>query len=105
MKSFIGRSASHFSKVTVFETNLKSTHVIQDFVKSCCRHIENSAGSRPLYKEGGGLQKNFFWPLGPHFGLIIIIRGEGAVPPLDPPLENTTGSCQIRTTKGVITDG
>ena len=31
--------------------------------------------SRSLYKEGGGLQKNFFWPLGPHFGLII--RGGG----------------------------
>ena len=27
------------------------------------------------------------------------------VPPLDSPLENTTGSCQIRTTKGVITEG
>ena len=31
--------------------------------------------------------------------------GGGGVPPLDPPLENTTGSCQIRTTKGVITEG
>ena len=29
MKSFIGRSASHFSKVTVFETNLKSTILFQ----------------------------------------------------------------------------
>ena len=44
---------------------------------------EISAGSRPWGKGGGGgLQKLFFRPFGPPFGLKI--RG---APPLDPPLE------------------
>ena len=62
----------------------------------------NRSGSRPSNNggpchpdpvisggEGGGLQKNFFWPFGPQFGLIIggIRRGSGPrAPPLDPPL-------------------
>ena len=45
----------------------------------------------PLDKEGGGLQKKK-WPLGPQFGLIINKERGPRSPPLDPPLENTTGS-------------
>ena len=43
--------------------------------------------SRPLGKGGGGdLQKTFFWPFGPQFGLKL--RGGGRAPwapSLDPP--------------------
>ena len=48
---------------------------------------EGGGSSRPLDKGWAGLQKNFFGPFGPQFGLEI--RWGGGVPrapPLDPPL-------------------
>ena len=43
---------------------------------------------RPLNKEGrGGLQKIFFRPFGPHFGLNIRWALAPLTPPLDPPLK------------------
>ena len=52
--------------------------------------IRGPRSSRPLEKGRPSLQKNFFRPVGPQFGLKI--RGEGGgrvpwAPPLDPPLD------------------
>ena len=56
--------------------NLKATHF--------------SGGSRPTDKGrggggGGGLQKNFFRPFGPQFGLKLKGGRAPRAPPLDPP--------------------
>ena len=58
--------------------------------------FRQGSGGRPVIRGGGGgLQKKFFRPLGPQFGLKI--RGGPAPPPLDPPfpfLQRTT-SCKL----------
>ena len=54
----------------------------------CLLFSLHSGGSGPLDKggEGGGLQKNFFWPFGPHFCRKIRGAAPPRAPPLDPPL-------------------
>ena len=48
---------------------------------------------------GPGLQKNFFGPFGPQFGLIIRRRSAPRHPPpphpLDPPLNSTVYLCHL----------
>ena len=45
-----------------------------------------SGGSRSPSDRGAGLQKNFFRPLGPHFGRKITGSRASRAPPLDLPL-------------------
>ena len=55
--------------------------------------FRQGSGGRPVIQGvGGGLQKKFFPPFGPQFGLKI----RGGPPPLDPPLPllQTTTSCK-----------
>ena len=46
--------------------------------------LEIGEGERRIGGGGGGLQKKYFWPFGPQFGLKIR-EGTRAIP-LDPPL-------------------
>ena len=46
--------------------------------------------SRPLDKGGPSLQKKFFWPFGPQFGLKI--RGDGRLGTLSPSLDPATAN-------------
>ena len=88
--SWVSVSSTHFSEKVSKTT---SSGIGTEF-SAGSRSWDKGGGarsSRPLDKGGTGLQKNFFQPFGPQYGLKIREGGPPPppAPPLDPPLEST----------------